>query len=190
MLISTDTSKYEKIKGLSIGWSFFVYIPFCWKRKYKYSTTLLKIVVEEGHHKLKKILAVLIFFLVITMVNGHTEVFADEHNTTLNELNDRKIPQTFQFKYNYDELYNFLGVTEEDFQSKWESGNTITEIAKRQNISQQQLILYLAEKQFKALDKALEDGDIDRYFYYDYAISYMKGDIIEFINRNPNKKET
>lgn len=45
----------------------------------------------------------------------------------------------------------------------------------------------IAEKQFEALDKALNKGEIDRYFYYDYAISFMKSDIIEFINRNPNK---
>jgi len=45
----------------------------------------------------------------------------------------------------------------------------------------------IAEEQFEALDKALNKGEIDRHFYYDYAISFMKSDIIEFINRNPNK---
>ena len=68
-----------------------------------------------------------------------------------------------------------------------EQWKTIAEIAEKRDIYPQQLRLFLAEKQFEALDKALNNGEIDRYFYYDYAMSYMEDNIMEFINRNPNK---
>ncbi len=118
------------------------------------------------------------------------EVVANDGNEKFNEMDERKVPQTFNYNYDYDELYQFLNISEKDFNSEWKKGKTITEIARERDISHHQLTLYLAEKQFEALEKALDNGEIDRYYYYDYAISYMKSDIMEFINRNPNKQET
>jgi hypothetical protein len=96
-------------------------------------------------------------------------------------------PQTFHYKYNYEELYHFLDVSVDEFKLEWNSGKTISEIAEEREIYPYQLTIYLAEKQFIALNKALEKGEIDSDFYYDYAISQMEPNITEFINRNPNK---
>lgn len=138
---------------------------------------------------LKK-LSALIVFVTFIFTGYDVGVSAKEHKEKFNEIFDRETPQTFQFTFDYEELYEFLNITEKEFKAKWDSGKTVTEIAEEREIYPQQLILYLSEKQFKALDKALNEGEIDRYYYYDYAMSYMKGDIIEFINRNPNKQET
>lgn len=139
---------------------------------------------------MKRFFEILFLVSALCLLINNTEVSANDRNEKFDELFNRDAPQTFEFKYVYNELYEFLNITEEEYKSKWENGKTIIDIAKEQDIPFQQLILYLAEKQFQALDEALKVGSIDRYFYYDYAISYMKGDIIEFINRNPNKKET
>ncbi|WP_374967308.1 hypothetical protein [Lysinibacillus sp. RS5] len=114
-------------------------------------------------------------------------VFANKDNEEFKDIYERKVPQTFHYKYDCDKLYRFLDISEKEYRSEWNSGRTISEIAEKRNIYPQQLISYLAEEQFEALDKALNKGEIDRHFYYDYAISFMKIDIIEFINRNPNK---
>ncbi|MFB7155758.1 hypothetical protein [Lysinibacillus sp. NPDC056232] len=130
---------------------------------------------------------VLIAFATLNLTGNVVGVFANKDNEKFKDIYERKVPQTFHYKYDYDELYQFLNISEKEYRSEWNNGKTISEIAEKRDIYPQQLIFYLAEKQFEALDKALNNGEIDRYFYYDYAISYMKNDIIEFIDRNPNK---
>lgn len=146
------------------------------------------IVVKWRVRKMKRFF-VLIFIAVVTLnLTGNVEgVFANRDNEEFKDIYERKVPQTFHFTYDYENLYKFLDMSEREYRSEWDSGKTIAEMAEKHEIYPQQLISYLAEKQFEALDKALKNGEIDRYFYYDYAISYMRSDIIEFINRNPNK---
>lgn len=129
----------------------------------------------------------LLAFVTLNLTGNVVNVFANKDNEEFKDIYERKFPQTFHFKYDYEKLYQFLNISEKEYSSEWNSGKTISEIAEKRDIYPQQLILYLAEKQFEALDQALNNGEIDRYFYYDYAISHMESDIIEFIERNPNK---
>ena len=135
----------------------------------------------------KMFVFLLVAFVTLTQTGHGVDVFANKDNEEFKAIYERKVPQTFHFKYDYENLYLFLNISEKEYKSEWNSGKTIAEIAKKRDIYPQQLILYLAEKQFEALDEALNNGEIDRYFYYDYAISFMENDIIEFIERNPNK---
>lgn len=137
---------------------------------------------------MKRICAILLLLAFVALGLTNTiGVFANKDNEEFKDIYDRKVPQTFNFKYDYEDLYKFLNISEKEYKSEWNSGKSIAEIAEKRDIYPQQLKLYLAEKKFEALDKALSSGEIDRYFYYDYAISYMKSDIMEFIERNPNK---
>lgn len=135
----------------------------------------------------RKFVFALFTFITLNLSVFTAGVFANINNEEFKDIYERKIPQTFHYKYDYENLYKFLNITEKEYNSEWTSGKTISEIAEKRDIYPQQLILYLAEKQFEALDHALNNGEIDRYFYYDYAISFMESDIIEFINRNPKK---
>ena len=136
---------------------------------------------------MKRMFVFLLAALVTLTQTGHgVDVFANKNNEEFKAIYERKVPQTFHFKYDYENLYLFLNISEKEYKSEWNSGKTIVEIAEKRDIYPQQLILYLAEKQFEALDQAINNGEIDRYFYYDYAISFMENDIIEFIERNPN----
>ncbi|QOR67292.1 hypothetical protein IM538_03900 [Cytobacillus suaedae] len=105
-----------------------------------------------------------------------------------NELSNKKPIHTFSYKIDYPQLYNFLGLSEEEYKSKWKSGKTISDMVEERDIPPLRLILYFADIQFKALDQALQVGKIDRDFYHQYAIYEMKDDILFLINRNPNKK--
>ena len=136
---------------------------------------------------MKRIFVLLLAFVTLNLTCNFVGVFADTDNEEFKDIYERKVPQTFHYKYDYENLYQFLNISEKEYRLEWNNGNTISEIAEKRDIYPQQLILYLAEKKFEALDKALNNGEIDRYFYYDYAISFMKSDITEFINRNPNK---
>lgn len=136
---------------------------------------------------MKRIFVLLLAFVTLNLTCNFVGVFADKDNEEFKDIYERKVPQTFHYKYDYENLYQFLNISEKEYRLEWNNGKTITEIAEKRDIYPQQLILYLAEKKFEALDKALNNGEIDRYFYYDYAISFMKSDITEFINRNPNK---
>ena len=137
---------------------------------------------------MKRIFVFLLLLSVFVTLNlTNNNVFANKDNEEFKEIYERKVPQTFHYKYDYEHLYQFLNISKKEYKSEWNSGKTIAEIAEKRDIYPQQLRLYLAEKQFEALDKALNNGEIDRYFYYDYAMSYMEDNIMEFINRNPNK---
>ncbi|MDI7742030.1 hypothetical protein QMK38_08440 [Lysinibacillus fusiformis] len=135
---------------------------------------------------LKRLLPLLLV-VIFGCSSNMTEVFANSNKDELKNYSERKVPQTLHIKYDYDDLYHFLNITEKEYKDEWKSGKTIAEMAEARDIYPQQLILYLAEKRFEALDTALQNKEIDEYFYYDYAISYMRNDILEFINRNPNK---
>lgn len=137
---------------------------------------------------IKKIIILFLTFGSFSLLCYDTEVFANNDRGKYNEIFERKFPQTFHYKNNYEDLYQFIHISEKEYRTEWNSGKTISEIARERGIFPEQLILYLAEKRFEALDKALNKGEIDRYFYYDYAISHMKRDILEFINRNPKKQ--
>ena len=129
-------------------------------------------------------------FLVVVSISftwNMNEVFANSSKDELKNYSERKFPQTLHIKYDYEDMYQFLNITEKEYKAEWKSGKTIAEMAEARDIYPQQLILYLAEKHFEALDTALKNKEIDEYFYYDYAITYMRNDILEFINRNPNK---
>ncbi len=137
---------------------------------------------------MKRIFVLLLAFVTLNLTCNIVGVVANKDNEEFKDIYERKVPQTFHYKYDYENLYQFLNISEKEYRLEWNSGKTISEIAEKRDIYPQQLKLYLAEKNFEALDKALNNGEIDRYFYYDYAISFMKSDITEFINRNPNKQ--
>lgn len=137
--------------------------------------------------KIVKLFPLLLISFVLSLSSSHVGVFANSNMEEIEEFNDRKVPQTLHIKYDYEDLYKFLEISEKEYKAEWKSGKTISEMAETRDIAPQHLILYLAEKHFAALDEALKKGEIDEYFYYDYAISYMKSNILEFINRNPNK---
>lgn len=150
---------------------------------------LLSIVKKETYKKmiLNRLLPLLLLVVTFSLTWNSVEVFASPAKEELKNEDGRKFPQTLHIKYDYDDLYQFLKISEKEYKSEWKSGKTIAEMAEAKEIYPQQLIMYLAQKHFEALDAALKNGEIDQSFYYDYAITYMREDILYFINRNPNK---
>jgi hypothetical protein len=99
-------------------------------------------------------------------------------------------PQSFHYKIDYEKLYQFIGISKEKYNAEWKKGKTITEIAKSNAIAQTELITFFGELQFNALDEALTRKEINKDFYYNYAISHMEEDIMQVINQNPNKRRS
>ncbi|MBH9966163.1 hypothetical protein [[Bacillus] enclensis] len=99
-------------------------------------------------------------------------------------------PQSFHYKIDYKELYQFLGISKEEYNSEWKKGKTITEIAKSNAIAPTELITFFGELQFTALNEALTKRAINKDFYYNYAISHMEEDIMQVINQNPNRRRS
>ncbi|TYR81649.1 hypothetical protein FZC66_07395 [Priestia megaterium] len=102
---------------------------------------------------------------------------------------DAKEPR-FQYRYNYTELQQFLNMSKAEFKKEWHDGKTIAQMAEKRKIDEQQLLLYLADEQFKQLDSALKEGEIDKPFYYDYTMTLMRDNILSFIHTNAHKSQT
>jgi hypothetical protein len=123
----------------------------------------------------------LLVFFILTL----TSTVMDQ-NVTFAE-NVKSNPQSFQYRIDYDKLCRFIGISKEKYDVEWKKGKSISDIAKNQKIAQTELITFFGELQFKALNEALENNEIDKDFYYNYAISQMENDIMQVINQNPNK---
>jgi len=93
----------------------------------------------------------------------------------------------FQYRYNYSELREFLHINSKEFKKEWKSGVTIAQMAEKRDINEQELLLFLADKQFSQLDLALEKGEIDKDFYHNYSMTLMRDNILSFIHANDHK---
>ncbi|MER2039398.1 MAG: hypothetical protein ABS944_14725 [Solibacillus sp.] len=87
----------------------------------------------------------LLAFVTLSLTSNNIGVFANKDNEEFKDIYERKVPQTFHYKYDYENLYQFLNISEKEYTSEWNSGKTIAEIAEKRDIYPQQLILYLAE---------------------------------------------
>lgn len=92
----------------------------------------------------------------------------------------------YQFKYNYDEIYTLLKLTQQEFDDYWNEGLSISDMAKRQGISKQSLEEYFVTFHQKEMQKWREKGILTDRLYFT-QVYQLKEEIYEFIDRNPNK---
>ncbi|MFE3573419.1 hypothetical protein [Lysinibacillus sp. NPDC059133] len=83
---------------------------------------------------------VLIAFATLNLTGNVVGVFANKDNEKFKDIYERKVPQTFHYKYDYDELYQFLNISEKEYRSEWNNGKTISEIAEKRDIYPQQCL--------------------------------------------------
>lgn len=81
----------------------------------------------------------------------------------------------FRYKTDFEDLYRFLGVNEQEY-NQLRKENSIVEIAEKKGISEDEVFRYLARKKFDALEKGYENGDFDLRFVMDYCLR-LKDDI-------------
>ena len=68
----------------------------------------------------------------------------------------------FEYTPNYNRLYSFLNITEQEYSKSIKAGRTMAEIAKIQGVSKKSLINFLTKEMTAQLDKQLNEGKINK----------------------------
>lgn len=78
---------------------------------------------------------------------------------SLSNLNQKIV---FEYTPNYDHLYSFLNITDQEYTNSIKSGKTMAEIAENQGVSKKSLINFLSNEMNAQLDKQLNEGKINK----------------------------
>ena len=110
-----------------------------------------------------------------------------EHLTiSVEENRDTKKEYSYNLKYNYDEIYELLKLTEKEYDTYWKDGFSIADMAKEQGIDNETLMEYFVTYHHDVLRKWLVRDNVPEHLYFT-QVYRLKDEIIEFIERNPNK---
>ncbi|MFJ7932651.1 hypothetical protein [Peribacillus sp. NPDC096448] len=112
-------------------------------------------------------------FIPLLFIASATPTFAEEkHN------DEGKV--IFRYKTDFEDLYRFLGVNDEEY-FELRKQKSIVEIAKERGISEDEVFRYFVGKQLDALETGYKKGDFDSRFVMDYCLQ-LKEDIKWEIN--------
>lgn len=137
---------------------------------------------------MKKLLRTIFALTIITFIFAYPkfQTHANESNDLEKRAKDGGVV-VYQFKYNYEEIYKLLELTQTEFDDYWKKGFSISDMAKRQGISKQMLEEYFVSFHQKEMEKWREKGLLTDRLYFT-QVYQLKEEIYEFIERNPNKK--
>ncbi|MFJ7744634.1 hypothetical protein [Peribacillus sp. NPDC097295] len=123
---------------------------------------------------------ILLFSLTISTTN----------NAQAQSLSNQNQKIVFEYTPNYDRLYSFLNITDQEYTSSFKAGKSMAEIAENQGVSKQSLINFLSNEMIAQLDKQLNEGKINKETH-EHIKSNLNGTIQHDINyrfQKPNSK--
>ena len=97
-----------------------------------------------------------IFILFFSLTISTTD------NVRAQSLSNQNQKTVFEYTPNYNRLYSFLNITEQEYSNSIKAGKTMKEIAENQGISKKSLINFLSNEMTAQLDKQLNDGKINK----------------------------
>lgn len=122
----------------------------------------------------------------LTEIENNDKEKYDHITISVEENRDTKKEYSYSFKYNYDEIYELLKLTEKEYDTYWKDGLSISDMAKEQGIDRDVLMEYFVTFHHDVLRKWLVRDNVPEHLYFT-QVYRLKDVIIEFIERNPNK---
>ena len=92
----------------------------------------------------------------------------------------------YQFQYDYDAIYNLLNMDGKEYEKYWNKGLSIAEMTGKQGVSRRDVISYFVGFHYDEMQKWRKKGALSEKDYF-HLVYMLQGDIMEFIDRNPNK---
>ncbi|HWO96445.1 MAG TPA: hypothetical protein VNM45_08950 [Bacillus sp. (in: firmicutes)] len=86
-----------------------------------------------------------------------------------------------------EHLYVFLEMTQQEFDSLWQEGKSVAEIAESKGISEKELLHYLLDKEVEAMRSALNSGELS-HVQYIQNILRLKETLLHKIHGNPHQE--
>ncbi|MFJ7663400.1 hypothetical protein ACIQXW_13410 [Lysinibacillus sp. NPDC097162] len=94
----------------------------------------------------------------------------------------------YSLKYNYEEIYALLKLTEEEFNLYWQQGLYIAEMAIKQGIDRSVLEEYFVTFHHKVLREWQIRDEVPEHLYFT-QVYRLKDEINKFIDRHLNKDQ-
>lgn len=88
----------------------------------------------------------------------------------------------------HEHLYVFLEMTQQEYDSLWQEGKSMVEIAESKGISEQELLRYLLDKEVEAMRSALNSGELS-HVQYIQNILQLKETLLHKIHGNPHQED-
>lgn len=88
----------------------------------------------------------------------------------------------------HEHLYVFLEMTQEEYDSLWQEGKSMAEIAESKGISERELLRYLLDKEVEAMRSALNSGELS-HVQYIQNILRLKETLLHKIHGNPHQED-
>jgi hypothetical protein len=92
----------------------------------------------------------------------------------------------YQFQYDYDGIYDLLSLDRKGYDQYWNKGLSIAEMAEKQGVSRRELISYFVGFHYNEMQRWRKKGTLSEKDYF-HLVYMLQEDIMEFIDRNPNK---
>ncbi|MGE7186118.1 hypothetical protein ACQKKK_19745 [Peribacillus sp. NPDC006672] len=111
-------------------------------------------------------------------------------NAQAQSLSNQNQKIVFEYTPNYNRLYSFLNITDQEYTNSIKAGKTMAEIAENQGISKQSLVNFLSKEMTAQLDKQLNEGKINKESH-EHIKSNLNSTIQHDINyrfQKPNSK--
>ncbi|WP_078411065.1 hypothetical protein [Priestia abyssalis] len=90
--------------------------------------------------------------------------------------------------YDHEHLYVFLEMTQQEYDSLWQEGKSMAEIAESKGVSEQELLRYLLDKEVEAMRSALNSGELS-HVQYIQNILRLKETLLHKIHGNPHQED-
>ena len=131
--------------------------------------TALTIEERKRKHAMKKMMVLFLslFFIQAFPVSGETESTIDPDN---------------------EHLYVFLEMTQQEYDSLWQEGKSMAEIAESKGISEQELLSYLLDKEVESMRSALNSGELS-HVQYIQNILRLQETLLHKIHGNPYQED-
>ncbi|UED80725.1 hypothetical protein FH508_0002190 [Lysinibacillus sp. CD3-6] len=134
---------------------------------------------------MKKFIPIVIATLFISNSTLLSDIVNAEENTN-NSTTEKQYE--YSLKYNYEEIYALLKLSEEEFNLYWQQGLSIAEMATKQGIDRSVLEEYFVTFHHKVLREWQIRDEVPEPLYFT-QVYRLKDEINEFIDRNPNKDQ-
>ncbi|WP_102691890.1 hypothetical protein [Rummeliibacillus pycnus] len=134
---------------------------------------------------MKHVFRQLFLFLIIIFSSS---LIAHAEQTDLKQGEEDGGLVVYHVKYDYNAIFQYLGLSRNQFEQYWKEGFSISDMAEKQGISRREIESYFYEFHYNEMQKWRAKGVLSEKHYY-HCVYMLADEIEEFIDRNPNRIE-
>ncbi|MGA3677142.1 hypothetical protein [Lysinibacillus agricola] len=110
--------------------------------------------------------------------------YAENNKDSKGEDNEGTV--VYHIKYDYNEIYELLTISRDEYNENWKKGLSIAEMAEKNGIARNDVVEYFITFHYEEMQKWRQKGAMSEFDYFD-LVYRLADEITWFIDRNPNR---